>query len=106
MQSDRCPKKMMKLRLRQLFLPAEREMNLFGSCLPYFGNCLECMQGPSFSATASYSQMANPLSPSIRLDVAKSVVVSDEVTQKRQGGHQKFLVKEAEKVALSSMEAE
>ncbi|EYC08703.1 hypothetical protein Y032_0064g3487 [Ancylostoma ceylanicum] len=47
-------------------------MNLFGSCIPYFGNCLECMQGPSFSATASYSQMANPLAPSIRLDVAKS----------------------------------
>ncbi|CAJ0604908.1 unnamed protein product [Cylicocyclus nassatus] len=47
-------------------------MNLFGSCMPYFGNCLECMQGPSFTATASYSQMSNPLTPAIRLDVAKS----------------------------------
>ncbi|WKX97257.1 hypothetical protein Q1695_013149 [Nippostrongylus brasiliensis] len=47
-------------------------MQLFSCCVPYFDNCLECIQGPSFSATASYSQMTVPLTPSIRLDVSKS----------------------------------
>ncbi|KAK6013473.1 hypothetical protein OSTOST_21211 [Ostertagia ostertagi] len=47
-------------------------MNLFSCCVPYFDNCLECIQGPSFSATASYSQLSVPLTPSNRLDVTKS----------------------------------
>ncbi|KAK5978500.1 SPRY domain-containing protein 7 [Trichostrongylus colubriformis] len=47
-------------------------MHLFSCCVPYFDNCLECIQGPSFSATASYSQLSVPLTPSNRLDVTKS----------------------------------
>ncbi|KAJ1370199.1 hypothetical protein KIN20_031880 [Parelaphostrongylus tenuis] len=55
--------------------------NPFWSCIPYFGSCVECMQGPSFTATASYSQMTNLIPPTIRLDTSrcgKDIVILKE----------------------------
>ncbi|KJH51308.1 SPRY domain protein [Dictyocaulus viviparus] len=56
-------------------------MNPFSSCIPYLGSCLECIQGPSFSATTSYSQMTTLIPPSICLDTSrcgKDVVILKE----------------------------
>ncbi|CAI4224105.1 unnamed protein product [Auanema sp. JU1783] len=56
-------------------------MSFITSCLPCFRSCLDCVQGPSFMGSASYSNFTTPIVPTVRLDVGhmgKDVVLLKE----------------------------